>query len=66
MNHGYNWQDLVIEKLVFLVKKEAVMEPLLYVLLKLFVTRIMNRRFLCSFQGVKAFVLERTNNQFNI
>ena len=42
------------------------MEPLLYVLLKLFVTIIVNRRFLCSFQGLKAFVLERTNNPVNI
>jgi hypothetical protein len=55
-----------VEKLVVLVKKGALMETLLYVLLKLFVAKIVNKRLLCSFDGAKAFVLEHTNNPFNI
>ena len=52
----------MMEKLVFLVKKWTLMELLLYSLLTLFVARIANRRLLCSFNDVKAFVLEHTNN----
>ena len=51
---------------MFLVKKESLMKPLLYSLLKLFVAINANRRLLRSFDDVKAFVLEHTNNSFNI
>jgi hypothetical protein len=42
------------------------MEPILHSLLKLFVARISKRRFLCIFDGAKAFVLEQTYTPFNI
>jgi hypothetical protein len=45
---------------VVLVKKEALIEPLLHGLLKLFVVRIVKKQVLCMFFGVKAFVLEHT------
>ena len=48
-----------------LVKKEAVMEPLLHGLLKLFVVRIVKKQVFCMFFGAKAFVLEHTYNLFN-
>jgi hypothetical protein len=47
---------------VVLVKKEALMEPLLHGLLKLFVARIVKKQVLCIFFGAKAFVLEHTYN----
>jgi hypothetical protein len=51
-----------MEKFVLLVKKGTLMEPLLHVLLKLFVARRADRELLCSFDGIKAFMLEHTNN----
>ena len=56
----------VMEKLAVLVKKEVLSAPLLHVLLKLFVVRIVNWRFLRIFGGVKAFVLEHTYTPSNI
>ena len=58
--------NLMIEKFVLSVKKEALALPLLHVLLKLFVHRSLCRRFVGVFEGIKAFVLEQRNNLFNI
>jgi hypothetical protein len=57
---------LWLEKLADLVKKEAVAEPLLHGLLKLFVARTVNRWFLGVFDGVKAFVQEQPYTPSNI
>ena len=59
-------RNLMIEKFVLSVKKEALTSPLLHVLLKLFVDRSLCRWFLGVFDGIKAFVLEQRNNLFNI
>lgn len=59
-------RNLMMEKFVLSVKKEASALSLLHVLLKLFVDRSLCRRFLGVFDGIKAFVLEQPNNLFNI
>ena len=59
-------RNLMMEKFVLSVKKEALALPLLPVLLKLFIDRSLCRRFLGVFDGIKAFVLEQPNNLFNI
>ena len=58
--------NLMMEKFVLSVKKEALALPLLHLLLKLFVDRSLRRWFLGAFDGIKAFVLEQPNNLFNI
>ena len=53
-------------KVVIFVKKARLDEPILHVLLKLFVAQKGVESTFVGFCGVKAFVLERSNCHLNI
>jgi hypothetical protein len=61
-----NYRNFVLKNVMDCVKKCIITKQVLHVLLKFFVSKVADIRRFCYFSGVKAFVLEGSNNAHNI